>query len=79
MTFFDADFLGVLRVKGNGYTLMKGNSVNSFCFPSEKRSTLKGRNLLPLGANFFLLEKTPFQKGIGVLESKQEVMKVMAL
>ena len=39
--------------------------------PSEKQSTLKGKNqstlkgknLLPRGANSFLLEKTPFQKG----------------
>ena len=29
----------------------------------NKESTLKGKNLLPWGANSFLLEKTPFQKG----------------
>ena len=28
---------------------------------SEKGSSLKGKNLLPKGANSFLLEKTPFQ------------------
>ena len=27
-------------------------------------STKKGQNLLPLGANSFLLEYTPFQKGV---------------
>ena len=27
-----------------------------FCIPSEKGSTLKGKNLLPMGANSFLLE-----------------------
>ena len=27
-----------------------------FCHPSEKGSTLNGKNLLPLGANSFLLE-----------------------
>ena len=27
-----------------------------FCLPSEKSSTLKGKNLLPLGANSILLE-----------------------
>ena len=31
--------------------------------PSEKGSTLKGKNLFPRGANSFLLEQTPFQKG----------------
>ena len=32
---------------------------NSF----EKGSSLKGKNLLPMGANSFLFEKTPIQKG----------------
>ena len=44
-----------------------------FYLPSEKVSTLKGKNLLPLGANSFLLEKTPFHKGLGVQESKKEI------
>ena len=30
--------------------------------PSAKQSILKGKNLLPLGANSFLLELTPLQK-----------------
>ena len=30
--------------------------------PSENGSTLEGKDLLPLGANSFLLEQTPFQK-----------------
>ena len=30
----------------------------------EKGSTLKGKNLLPRGANYFLLEKTLFSEGI---------------
>ena len=33
-----------------------GNSVKVFCISSEKGSTLKGKNLLPLGANSSLLE-----------------------
>ena len=33
---------------------------------SENGSILKGKDLHPLGANSFLLEKTPFQKGIDV-------------
>ena len=31
--------------------------------PSEKGFILKRKNLLPAGANSFVLEKTPFQKG----------------
>ena len=54
-----------------------GNSISLFCFfiPSEKGSTLKGKNLLPLGANSFLLGQTPFQKSPGVKESKEEDIK----
>ena len=42
--------------------------MTSVCFPaqeslSEKGSTLKGNNLLPWGADYFLLESTLFQKG----------------
>ena len=37
--------------------------------PYEKGSTLKGKNLLPLGANSFLLEQTPFQKGAKTIDS----------
>ena len=32
-----------------------------------------------LGANSFLLEQTPFQEGLGVQESDQEVTKVVSL
>ena len=46
---------------------------NGVCLASEKWSILKGKNLLPVGANSFLLEKTPFQKVLDMQESKQEV------
>ena len=39
----------------------------------------KKKNLLPLGANSFLLEWTRFQKETDVQESKQEVTKVVSL
>ena len=42
-----------------------------FCLPSEKASPLKGKNLLLLGANSFLLE-IPFQKGVDMRESKEK-------
>ena len=50
-----------------------------FLSPSGKGSTLKGKNFLPVGANSFLLESTPFQKGNSAEESKLEVMKVFPL
>ena len=34
---------------------------------SEKGPTLKGKKLLPLGASSFLLEQTPFQKGVEII------------
>ena len=39
----------------------------STAVPSEKVSTLKGKNLLPTGANVFLLEQTPFSEGSKVI------------
>ena len=44
----------------------EATSVAAVCFsvhqaPSEKGSTLKVKNLLPMGANSFLLEQTSFQ------------------
>ena len=48
--------------------ILKGRQLSwlPVCFPaqqvpSENGSTLKGKNLLPLGANSFLYEKTPLQ------------------
>ena len=41
------------------------------CHLSEKGPTLKGKNLLPVGANSFLFEKTPFRKGTGVEDRKR--------
>ena len=41
-----------------GMDTLSGEVIPSklFCFPCEKGSTLKGKNLLPPGANSFLLE-----------------------
>ena len=43
-------------IKGNGYTFKGGNSNKIILLPSEKLSTLIEKNLLPGGANSFLLE-----------------------
>ena len=42
-------------MKGSEYTYNRGNYVKIIWLPSEKGSTLKGKNLLPVGANSFLL------------------------
>ena len=49
------------------------------CVSSVKGSTLKGKNLLPIGANSFFLKLIPFQKRIDILECKQEVTDVVSL
>ena len=36
---------------------------------------MKKKNLLSLGTNSFLLDRTPFQKGLIVQESKYEITK----
>ena len=46
---------------------------------SENGSTLKGKNLLPKGANSYLLEQTLFLKGLDTRKSKQKVTKVVFL
>ena len=50
-----------------------------FLPPSEKGYTFKRKNLLPRGANSFLLKKTTFQNGTRALESKQKVTEVISL
>ena len=59
-------------------TVSRETTLVKIDFPSEKGSALTGKNLLPLGANSFLLE-TSFQKGVGVQGSKQKVPKVASL
>ena len=46
--------------------------VNWFYLPAEKRSTLKRKNLLPVGANSFLLEQTSFPYGLWYAVKQKE-------
>ena len=65
-----------------GIDTLSGETALTKCFfylPSEMGSTLKGKNLLPLGANSFLVEESPFQKGFVVQTNKQEVSKIVSL
>ena len=48
----------------------------NYLLSSENGSVLKGKNFLN---KYFLLEWTSFQKGIGVQECNQEVIKVVSL
>ena len=58
-------------VMGSWNTFWGGNSGKIVLSSTKKGSTLKGKNLLPMGANSFLLEWTPFQKGLSVQFSKR--------
>ena len=69
-------------VKGNGYTFIDGNYDKISFFVSvlkrgllQKGSTLRGKNVLPRGANSFLLEETAFYKALCMQVCKQEVTK----
>ena len=46
----------MIKFKGFGYTSKGDNSLEIVLFPSGKGPTLNGKNLLPVGANSFLLE-----------------------
>ena len=52
-------------IKGNGWTF-KGNNFFKIVLSlaSYKESSDKWNNLLHVGANSFLLDQTPFQKGL---------------
>ena len=50
-----------------------------FCSPSDNRSTLKGKTLLPSGAKSFLIEWNPLQKEQVLQKNKQEATKVVSL
>ena len=60
------------------FTLSRGGN---FVFASllKKRSTLKGKNLLPVGANSFLLEWTSFSEGFWYAERQTGSTSVISL
>ena len=53
--------IGALRIK-----LFWLLSIILFCLPSIKRFTLKGKNLLPVGAIFFPFRVNPFSESLRV-------------
>ena len=53
--------------------------ITIILLPFGKGSTLNGKNWLPIGANSFLLELTPFRKEFFVQESKLEATKAHSL
>ena len=69
----------ILFIKGPVCTFRGRSLFQNFYLPSEKEYALKGKNLLPLGSKFFLFRVDPFQMGLGVQESKQEVTKFVSL
>ena len=50
-----------------------------FCLLSEKGSTLKGKNLLPVEANSLLLDSTPFHNELGFVLKKTGSHTVVSL
>ena len=56
MVFVSFLFLRHITIKVYGFTFREGNSVLIFFQTSEKGSTLKGNNLVCLGADSFLLK-----------------------
>ena len=73
----------LVEIKGTRYKwyifrhFYKGDNFCDFLFAllytnpyPKKGSTLKGKNLLPIGANSFLLEEIPFSDGS---ETKQKL------
>ena len=49
------------------------------CFPSDKGSTLKEKNLLPVGANSFLLMQILFRSGFVCRKPYRKSQKVVSL
>ena len=54
------------------------NQCRPIFSPSENCSTLQVKNLHPMGANSFLVEKIPFQKGIGLQKAYLEATKLVS-
>ena len=62
-----------------GYFFRGSNSSNIVFAPSEKGSTLKGKNLLPSANRSFNSRVTPFQKGISVRKANRKIQKFSLL
>ena len=56
------DLIDFLAVPPRGTIFATSVCFTACQLPSEKGSTLKGKNLLPLGTNSFLLEESPFRR-----------------
>ena len=61
----------VFKLKQNSPFKWSELCQNCFCLPSDKGSTLKGKNLLPMGSNSLLLEWT----SLGVHENQTGIYK----
>ena len=66
-------------IQRNGYTFRGDNFVKIVLPPSEKGSTLKGKNLLPQGNKFFPFRVDPFSEEHLCTRKQMEVTKVISL
>ena len=60
------------KLKGNGYAVRSGNSVNIFCLPYGKGATLKGDSALLL-VQILTFRINTFSEGARFADSKQEI------
>ena len=71
---------GLFNFKGSDILSRVATLSQLFASLLKRGCTLKGKNLLPRGANSFPLECIPFfPKGLSVQESKQEVANGVSL
>ena len=70
--------LWILIGKQIHYTFSGGKSVKLFLTPFGKGVYSKGKNLLPMGANSFLLEQIPFRRGLMCRKANRKSQKLHA-
>ena len=72
-----SDYIGNLRGKN---TLSRESILSKlFCLPTKMGSTVTGKNLLPLGENSFLFEKTPARMGLVCKKANRKPQKLSPL
>ena len=61
----------------NWYSFMDGNTVRADCAPFEKGCTVKGKSLVPVGANSFFKSRPLFWRGLVCRKGNRKSQKVI--
>ena len=61
----------------NWYSFMDGNTVRADCAPFEKGCTVKGKSLVPVGANSFFKSRPLFWRGLVCRKVNRKSQKVI--